>query len=92
MPEMHGERPRVRVGINAGEPIEEGDDLYGHSVTVASQLAAAARGGEILVSLVVRELVAGKGFQFERKGSELLTGDDGPMEIYRVEWREAVHG
>jgi class 3 adenylate cyclase/pimeloyl-ACP methyl ester carboxylesterase len=92
MPEVHGERLRVRVGINAGEPIAEGDDLYGHSVTVASQLAAAAQGGEILVSLVVRELVAGKGFQFERRGVELVPGEDAPLEIYRVEWREAVPG
>jgi class 3 adenylate cyclase len=92
MPEVHGERLKVRVGINAGEPIAEGDDLYGHSVTVASQLAKAANGGEILVSLVVRELVAGKGFQFERRGTEQIGDEELPMEIYRVEWREAVPG
>jgi adenylate cyclase len=89
---VHGERLTVRVGINAGEPIAEGDDLYGHSVTVASQLAKAANGGEILVSLVVRELVAGKGFQFERRGTEQIGDEELPMEIYRVEWREAVPG
>ena len=57
----HGETIRVRVGINAGEPISEGDDLYGHSVLMAAQLAAAAVGGQILVSMVVRELVQDKG-------------------------------
>ena len=92
LPPVHGERLKVRVGINAGEPIAEGDDLYGESVNVASQLAKAAQGGEILASLVVRELVAGKGFQFERRGMERLGSGDGPLEVYRVDWREALPG
>lgn len=92
LPAVHGERLNVRVGINAGEPIAEADVLYGESVTVASRLAAAAKGGEILVSLVVRELVAGKGFHFERRQAEAQPGADFPGEVYAVEWREAVPG
>jgi len=87
---VHGERLRVRVGINAGEPIAERDALYGESVTVARQLAKAASGGEILVSLVVRELVAGKGFHFERRTGQ--PAGDQPAEWYALEWREAVAG
>jgi adenylate cyclase len=58
---------RVRIGLNAGEPIAEDDsggrgDLFGTAVIVAGRIAARANGGEILVSDVVRQLVAGKGF------------------------------
>src|SRR5262249_17338257 len=58
------EEIRIRVGINAGEPIAEDDDLFGASVILAARTAAKASGGEILVTDVVRQLVAGKGFAF----------------------------
>ena len=40
----------VRVGINAGEPIEEDGDLFGATVILASRIAAKAEGGEVLVA------------------------------------------
>src|SRR3954454_10345925 len=43
----------VRVGLDAGEPLQEGDDLYGTSVIVASRLCDAAEPGEILASEIV---------------------------------------
>jgi DNA-binding NarL/FixJ family response regulator/class 3 adenylate cyclase len=45
--------PGLSAGLDAGEPIPEGDDLYGTAVTVASRLCDAAGAGEILVSEVV---------------------------------------
>ena len=45
-----GERLSVRVGLNAGEPIEEEGDLFGSTVILASRIAAKAEGGEILVA------------------------------------------
>jgi class 3 adenylate cyclase len=39
---------RVRIGINAGEPIAEDDDLFGASVILAARTATKANGGEIL--------------------------------------------
>jgi class 3 adenylate cyclase len=51
---------RIRVGINAGEPIEDGDGLYGASVIRAARVMGKADGGEILVTNVVRELVEGR--------------------------------
>jgi adenylate cyclase len=59
---------RVRVGVNAGEPIEEDGDLFGSSVIAASRICGQAGGGEIVVSDVVRQLVAGKGFVFGDRG------------------------
>src|SRR5439155_14697225 len=44
----------VRVGLNAGEPIEEDGDLFGATVILASRIAAKAAAGEILVPDTVR--------------------------------------
>ncbi len=78
---------RLRVGINAGEPIAEEEDLYGSSVTIASELAGRAAGGQILTSSVVRELAAGKGFQFHDLGEASLSGADSPVRIFEVQWQ-----
>jgi class 3 adenylate cyclase/pimeloyl-ACP methyl ester carboxylesterase len=75
---------RIRIGINAGEPIAEDDDLFGTAVTMASRIQALAKGGEILVSDVVRQLVAGKGFMFEDRGESVLRGFDDPVRIFAV--------
>ncbi len=79
---------RVRIGINAGEPIAENDDLFGASVIAASRIANSARGGEILVANVVRELVAGKGFLFASRGDVALRGLDDPVRVYELRWQE----
>jgi pimeloyl-ACP methyl ester carboxylesterase/DNA-binding winged helix-turn-helix (wHTH) protein/class 3 adenylate cyclase len=81
-------RFRVRAGIHAGDPIAEGGDLHGISVIAASRTADHAQGGEILVSDVVRQLVAGKGFVFSERQSFVPKGFDRPFDVYRVEWTE----
>jgi class 3 adenylate cyclase/pimeloyl-ACP methyl ester carboxylesterase len=80
------EAVRVRIGLNAGEPIAEEGDLFGTAVIAAARIAAQAKGGEILVSNVVRELVAGKGFLFSARGKTALRGFDDPVEVYEVRW------
>jgi predicted ATPase/class 3 adenylate cyclase/DNA-binding NarL/FixJ family response regulator len=86
----HGrERPDeallVRIGINAGEPIAEGDDLFGIAVTLASRIGDAAQPGQVLVSEVVRQLSAGKGFDFQSAGERRLKGFDEPMHLYALD-------
>ncbi len=80
------EQLRVRVGISAGEPIEEDDDLFGSSVILASRIAAQAKGGEIILANVVRELAAGKGFMFADRGEIVLRGFDDPVRLYELKW------
>ncbi len=80
---------RIRVGLNAGEPIAEEDDLFGSSVIAAARIAAQAQGGEILVSNVVRELAAGKGFLFSDRGETVLRGFDDPVRLFELRWQEA---
>jgi len=79
---------KVRVGLNAGEPIAEDEDLFGTAVILAARIAAKAEGGEILASDVVRQLVAGKGFLFSDRGDVVLRGFEDPVRLYEVRWRE----
>ena len=76
----------VRVGLNAGEPIEEDGDLFGATVILASRIAAKADGGEILVADTVRGLCSGKGFLFSDRGEFTAKGFDDPVRIYEVNW------
>ncbi|NIV50201.1 MAG: DUF4242 domain-containing protein [Gammaproteobacteria bacterium] len=78
----------VRVGLNAGEPIAEEEDLFGTAVILAARIAAKAEGGEIVASDVVRQLVAGKGFLFSDRGDVALRGFEDPVRLYEVRWRE----
>src|SRR3954462_14561228 len=48
--------PPIRVGLDAGEPLPDGEDLYGTPVIVASRLCESASGGEILASDIVRQI------------------------------------
>jgi class 3 adenylate cyclase len=74
----------VRIGLNAGEPLMEGDDLFGTAVQIASRVCSSAEAGQILVSDVVRQLVAGKGFLFADAGDVVLRGFDEPVRLYEV--------
>ncbi|HEU4759503.1 MAG TPA: adenylate/guanylate cyclase domain-containing protein [Dehalococcoidia bacterium] len=77
----------IRIGLNAGEPIEEEGDLFGATVILAARIAARAEGGEILASLAVRELCAGKGFLFADTGEVTLKGFEDPVRLFEVRWR-----
>ncbi len=85
--ERDGEPLRVRVGLNAGEPIEEDGDLFGATVILASRIAAKAEGGEILVADTVRGLCSGKGFLFADRGEFVAKGIEEPVRISEVHWR-----
>ena len=78
----------VRIGLNAGEPIAEEEDLFGTAVIMAARIAAKAEGGQILASDVVRQLVAGKGFLFADRGEVALEGFEEPVRLYEVRWGE----
>jgi class 3 adenylate cyclase/pimeloyl-ACP methyl ester carboxylesterase len=80
---------RVRIGLNAGEPIAEEQDLFGSSVQLAARVCAKAEAGQILVSNVVRELAMGKGFLFSDIGDVVLKGFEDPVRLYEVPWRDA---
>ncbi len=54
----------------------------------AAKITATAKGGEILVSNVVRELTKGKDFQFADRGDVALKGFDEPVRLCEVRWQD----
>lgn len=88
--DLPGETLAVRIGINAGEPIAEDSDLFGASVITAARIADRAAGGQILVSDVVRQLVAGKGFRFTDAGQQTLKGITEPTRLWHLDWEEPM--
>jgi class 3 adenylate cyclase/predicted alpha/beta hydrolase len=77
---------RVRIGLNAGEPVAENQDLFGTAVQLAARICAHAEPGQILVPTVVRELAAGKGFLLADLGKIALRGFEDPVRLYDVRW------
>jgi adenylate cyclase len=75
----------LRIGINLGDAVVEGSDLYGDSVNIAARLETAAGAGEILVSLAVFSHVRGKlDMAFEDLGDKSLKNISEPIRVYRV--------
>ena len=78
-----GEIPiRVRIGIHAGEPVEESNDLFGSAVQLAARICDIARADSILVSREVRDACAGAELAFEPRGSETPKGFSEPVQLF----------
>jgi class 3 adenylate cyclase len=75
---------KVRIGLNAGEPVAEDEDLFGTAVQLAARVCAHAQPGQVLASNVVRELAAGKPFLFSDQGDVVLRGFEDPVRLYEV--------
>ena len=78
-------RISYRIGINLGDVIVEGDDIYGEGVNVAARLQALAPVGGIAVSLTVRDQVAGKAScSFEDLGEHTVKNIERPVRVFAV--------
>jgi adenylate cyclase len=76
---------RVRIGIHAGKSVRRGDDLFGRNVAMAARVAAAADGGEVLVSESVREAVSDQdGIAFDDGRDVELKGFSGTHRLYAL--------
>jgi DNA-binding NarL/FixJ family response regulator/class 3 adenylate cyclase len=79
----------VRIGIDAGEPLAEGGDLYGTPVIVASRLCDAAGPGEVLATEVVRQIAGPRVAELMRPaGSFRVKGISESVATALVRWRE----
>jgi adenylate cyclase len=80
------EEIRVRIGIHMGRSVRRGDDLFGRNVAMAARVAAAAEGGEILVSQTVRDAVQDCDDVSFDEGREVeLKGFSGSYRLFAVE-------
>lgn len=78
---------RIRMGLHTGEAIiDRSGDLFGRHVIVAARVANLASGGEILVSSLVREIVAARGDIILGPPREVtLKGIEGTHLVYPIE-------
>jgi TolB-like protein/class 3 adenylate cyclase len=78
-------RIELRMGINLGDIIKDGRDIYGDGVNVAARLEALAEPGGICVSRVVRDQVRDKlAFSFEDMGEQQVKNIARPIRVHRV--------
>src|SRR6202035_4919537 len=80
-----GNRIELRIGINLGDVIVEGDDLYGDGVNIAARLEALADAGGVFVSNTVHDQVRDRlPFAFENLGEQQVKNIARPVRVYRV--------
>jgi adenylate cyclase len=78
-------RIELRIGINLGDVIVEGDDLYGDGVNIAARVEALADAGGVFVSNTVHDHVRDRlPFAFEDLGEQQVKNISRPVRVYRV--------
>src|SRR6202163_1387423 len=84
-------RIQFLIGINLGDIIKDGRDIYGDGVNIAARLEGLAEHGGICVSRVVRDQVRDKlGFFFEDMGEQLVKNIARPIRVHRIRLAEEV--
>ena len=84
-------RIQFRIGINVGDIIIDGDDIYGDGVNVAARLEALADPDGIMVSRVVHDQVQDKlGFEFDDMGEQAVKNIARPIGVHRVRFTEQL--
>jgi class 3 adenylate cyclase len=76
----------VRIGLNTGEPVTEGDDFFGVAVQMAARICNKAESSQVLVSGIVKDLCMGKTINFISVGQTELKGFSSPISVYEVDW------
>jgi adenylate cyclase len=85
-------RIELRIGINLGDVIVEGDDLYGDGVNIAARIEALAEAGGVFISNTVHDHVRDRlPFVFEDLGEQQVKNIARPVRVYRVREAAAVN-
>lgn len=75
---------RICIGLNAGEPIHEDNDIFGTPVQLAARILAKAEGDQIYCSEVVLQQCQGQGLAFSSAGKFPMKGFDQPIEVFEL--------
>src|SRR4051794_13267101 len=79
-----GPQVKLRIGVNLGDVIIEGDDLFGDGVNVAARLQETAEPGEVVLSATAWEHAGGRiAAKFEDGGERVLKNIAKPVRIFR---------
>jgi class 3 adenylate cyclase len=71
----------IKIGINAGEPIAEDNDLFGTTVQLTARIVDKAQKEQIFISDTVHGICQGKGVQFVKRGQFEMKGFDGGLNL-----------
>ncbi|MFP6709066.1 MAG: adenylate/guanylate cyclase domain-containing protein [Alphaproteobacteria bacterium] len=74
----------IRVGVHIGEIAFSGGDVHGIAVDIAARIVDLAKGGEIILSRTVRDLVAGSGIELTDYGQHDLKGISDEWQLFKV--------
>jgi class 3 adenylate cyclase len=83
-----GAMVQARIGVGAGEPIIDGDTLFGTTINLTARICDCGQPGQIIASRVVRELCVGKPVIFRPLGQRLLKGFDEAINLELIVWQE----
>lgn len=83
--ETDPDTPHARIGLHAGEVVDDGTDVLGHVVNLASRVSAVAERDEILITEPVADLLVGS-LQIEDRGLQPLKGITQPRHLLAVRW------
>jgi class 3 adenylate cyclase len=76
---------RVRMGLHTGEVIKEADDFFGKNVILAARIAAQAKGGQVLVSSLVKDLTeSAQEFTFGKPQQLIIKGLSGTYQVHAL--------
>jgi adenylate cyclase len=77
--------PQLHAGLAAGPAVTRGGDWYGHTVNLASRVAAIAWPGSVLCDQAVRD-AAPDAFRWSFAGQRRLKGIERPVRLWRARW------
>ena len=85
-------RIEFRMGINVGDVVVDGDDIFGDGVNVAARLEGLSEPGGICVSGRVQEDAQGKiDIAFDDAGEQQLKNIARPVRVYQRDWKGLLH-
>ena len=77
----------VRIGLSAGEPVEEDNSLLETTVILAVRICAYAQPNQIMVAQVVKDQCQGAGVEFSELSEATLKGFTQPIRLSEVRWQ-----
>jgi class 3 adenylate cyclase len=75
----------IRAGLHTGEYKKSGADVFGLAFHIGARVAGKARGGEVLVSRAVKDLIPPATFRFKDRGAHQLKGLPNRWRLYLVD-------
>jgi len=77
----------LKIGLNAGEPLAEDNDLFGTVVQLSARIVDKASADQIYVSEIVRGICGGKDLKFENLGTFPMKGFEEDVTLFEALWR-----